>query len=72
MAALEELAGVSLVEGAGDEEGDVVDHVAVGEVVEEFGEGADCVGAKVAEFGDELFGCFGGEGGGGGVGWKGG
>ena len=37
MTAFEELARVSFVEGAGDEESDVVDHVGVCQVVHEFG-----------------------------------
>lgn len=72
VAAFEEFAGVAFVQGAGDEEGDVVDHVAVGEVVHEFGDGARGLGLEVAEFGDEFIGGFGGEGGGGGVGGEGG
>ena len=35
MASLKEFSGVSFVKGAGDQESDVVDHVAVGEVLHE-------------------------------------
>ena len=49
------------MEGASDKKGDVVDHVTVGEIVHEFGEGADGVGAQVAEFGDQLVSRAGGE-----------
>jgi hypothetical protein len=44
------------VESACDEECDVVDHVAIGNVVHECRQGADSVGADIAEFGDELVG----------------
>ena len=60
------------MKGACDEQGDVVDHVAVGEVFHELGEGAGGVGLDVAEFGDELLGCLVGERGGGWVGREGG
>lgn len=44
----------ALVEGARDQQDDVVDHVAVGDEVEEGGEGASRVVAHVLELGDEL------------------
>ena len=50
VAALEELAGISFVKCACDEESDVVDHVAVGKIVHELCERADCIGSYIAEF----------------------
>lgn len=40
---LEQLVRVPFVEGAGNQENDVVNHVGVGNVVEEGGEGFDCI-----------------------------
>ena len=48
------LGNVAVVEGAGDEEDDVVNHVAVGDVVEEGGEGLDGLLAHVVELCHEL------------------
>ncbi len=59
VAPVQQLARVALVEGASDEEGDIVDHVAICYVVHELGEGPDGVGADVAELGDELLCCLG-------------
>lgn len=53
------------MKGTCDEEGDIVDHVAVCKVFHKFCEGAGGVGAEVAEFGNELIGSFGGDDGGG-------
>jgi hypothetical protein len=54
VASLEQLPCVPLVQCSGDEQRDVVDHVAVREVFHELGERAGGVGLDVAELGDEL------------------
>lgn len=58
MATLEQIARVSFVKGSSDEKRDIVDHIAIREVIHEFGEGASCVGLEIAEFGDEFVGGF--------------
>jgi len=49
VALVNELVGVTLVEGAGDEQNDIVNHVAVGDVVQEGGQGLDGVSPEVLE-----------------------
>jgi len=49
VALVNELVGITLVEGAGNEQNDVIDHVAVGDVVQEGGQGLDSVGPEVLE-----------------------
>jgi len=49
-----EFVNVTAGECAFEEEHDVFDHVFVGDEVEEGGEGFDCLGAEVFEFGDQL------------------
>lgn len=61
MTPLKEFARVSLVEGASDEKRNVVDHVAVCDVVHELPQGLASVGPDIAELVDELVGSFGGE-----------
>nr|POE53604.1 hypothetical protein CFP56_28826 [Quercus suber] len=70
--AVEQIAGVALVKGAGDEQSHIVDHVAVGQVFHELAERPGRIGLDVAEFGDELIERAVGEGGGGWVGREGG
>jgi hypothetical protein len=50
----EEFVDVAAGESAFEEEHDIFDHVLVGDEVEEGGEGFDCLGADVFEFGHEL------------------
>ena len=69
MASLEEFSRVSFVKGTSDEERHVIDHVAICQVVHEFGQGARRIGLQVSEFGYELLGSLIGEGGGGRV-WR--
>ena len=42
------------MQGSGDEQDDVIDHVAVCDVVQEFGHRLDALVANVLEFGHEL------------------
>lgn len=60
------------MQSAGDEESDVIDHVAVGQVFHKFRQRTCGLGLEISELGDELVGCFVGEGGGGRVWGKGG
>ena len=59
---LEQLMRISLVKCPESEEDDVVDHVGIGDVIEEGGKGFDSVGSKVVEFGDHLLSRFVGDG----------
>jgi hypothetical protein len=61
VASLKQLSRVPLVQCSGDEQRDVVDHVAVREVFHELGERAGGVGLDVAKLGDELVRCLSGE-----------
>ena len=54
MTLCDQLGDGPLVEGPRDEEDDVVDHVAVGDVVQEGGQSARGVVPHVLELGDEL------------------
>jgi len=49
VALVNELMGITLVESAGNEQNDIVDHVAVGDVVQEGGQGLDSVSPEVLE-----------------------
>lgn len=71
MTSLQQLSCISLVQCASDEEGDVVDHVGVSEVVHELGKAAGRIGLDISELGDELIERLVGERGGGGVGGEG-
>ncbi|KAI6756259.1 hypothetical protein HG530_011995 [Fusarium avenaceum] len=50
VASLKKLTSIALMERAGDKKGDIVNHVAVGDVVHESGKRADSLGAYVSEF----------------------
>jgi len=58
VALVNELVGVTLVEGSSDQENDIVDHVAVGDVVKEGGEGLGGMGPEVLELGNHLLRAF--------------
>lgn len=61
VASLQQFAGVSLMQGASDEQRNVVDHVSVGEVLHELGQRAGGVGLNIAKLRHKLVRCFGGE-----------
>lgn len=62
MTSFQQLSRISLVQGAGDDQCNVVDHVAIGEILHEFGQRACCLALKIAEFCDKLVGSFVGKG----------
>jgi hypothetical protein len=58
MASLDQLARIALVERASDEEDNVIDHVTVGNIIQEGGERLYSLGADVMKLGDKLLGTF--------------
>ena len=58
------------MQGAGDEQCNVVDHITVCEVFHELGERTGGVGLDIAELGDKLLGSLVGKSRGGRVGWQ--
>jgi len=69
MTSFEQLPGVSFMESARDEESNIVDHVAIGEVFHEFTHRAHCLSLQVAKFRDKFVRGLVGEGAGGRV-WR--
>lgn len=54
VASIEQFAGVSLVQCSSNEEGDIVNHVSVGQKLHELGQRTSSVGLNVAELINEL------------------
>lgn len=68
VASVQKLPGISFVEGTGDEQRNVIDHVSVRQVLHELGQRSSRIGLDIAKLGDKLVGRLAGEGRGGGVG----